>query len=345
MNEYAAPPERTMVRRDDLGLETPFAQPAEGMETISATMFAKVLAVDVVGMDDDYFDLGGDSLTAEQIVFAISAELNIDIPVSSLFDNSTPRRFTAYVQETLSKAPVTNSSEVDLRFPPLNHPVPGKPVYAIHAYQEHLSQFFELAVELDRRRHLIGIRPNEPVEARSHHVSIREQGRRIADALITREKQPKVLNLIGYSYGAWITCEIARHLVGCGWPAPKTLLLDPSAPWLKDYSFPHRLWRLRHEWGRAEAADAALRMKQALCGDPMEFLHHRDIRRFRPPTFDGFHPNIWFSEKCAPDGRLKAWTKYYGARTTTAVVPGDHNSLLRGQNVEKLAADVHRLFD
>ena len=45
-----------------------------------------MLGVDSVGVDDSFFDLGGDSLSAMRAVAAINAALGTDLAVSALFD-------------------------------------------------------------------------------------------------------------------------------------------------------------------------------------------------------------------------------------------------------------------
>ena len=48
--------------------------------------FAQVLGVERVGLDDSFFDLGGDSLSAMRVVAAINASLDAGLSVRALFD-------------------------------------------------------------------------------------------------------------------------------------------------------------------------------------------------------------------------------------------------------------------
>jgi hypothetical protein len=47
-----------------LRLPTPYAAPVGEVETVIAGAFAEIFSVGCVGADDDFFDLGGDSLLA-----------------------------------------------------------------------------------------------------------------------------------------------------------------------------------------------------------------------------------------------------------------------------------------
>jgi acyl carrier protein len=51
-----------------------------------AGVYAQVLGVDSVGVDESFFDLGGDSLSAMRAVAAIDAALEINLAVTALFD-------------------------------------------------------------------------------------------------------------------------------------------------------------------------------------------------------------------------------------------------------------------
>lgn len=55
-----------------------------------ARLFAEVLSVDAVAPDDDFFALGGTSLTATALVSRIRVELAVEASVAGVFDASTP---------------------------------------------------------------------------------------------------------------------------------------------------------------------------------------------------------------------------------------------------------------
>src|SRR5690606_4888714 len=63
--------------------------PTTPVEEIVAATFADVLGLERVGLDDDFFALGGNSLTATQVAARLSAALETDIGVRELFEAST----------------------------------------------------------------------------------------------------------------------------------------------------------------------------------------------------------------------------------------------------------------
>ncbi|PCK22363.1 non-ribosomal peptide synthetase, partial [Rhodococcus qingshengii] len=66
-----------------------FRSPRTPVEEIVAQVFAEVLGVERVGLDDDFFDLGGNSLIATQVVSRLSSALDARVPVRDLFEHST----------------------------------------------------------------------------------------------------------------------------------------------------------------------------------------------------------------------------------------------------------------
>ncbi|WP_306305362.1 condensation domain-containing protein, partial [Rhodococcoides yunnanense] len=63
-----------------------FRAPTTPVEEIVADTFAGVLGLDRVGLDDDFFELGGNSLIATQLVSRLSVALDTRLAVRILFD-------------------------------------------------------------------------------------------------------------------------------------------------------------------------------------------------------------------------------------------------------------------
>ncbi|WP_051028054.1 non-ribosomal peptide synthetase [Nocardia higoensis] len=66
-----------------------FRAPETPMERTIAEAFAEVLGVDAVGLDDSFFALGGDSLTATRVVARLGAAFDTEIPMQSFFETPT----------------------------------------------------------------------------------------------------------------------------------------------------------------------------------------------------------------------------------------------------------------
>ena len=76
---------------------TAFRAPQTETEKIVAAVFAEVLGVGRVGLDDDFFALGGDSLIATRVCARLQLALGREVPVRYLFDASTVGDLAEYL--------------------------------------------------------------------------------------------------------------------------------------------------------------------------------------------------------------------------------------------------------
>jgi amino acid adenylation domain-containing protein len=66
-----------------------FVAPRTPLQEAIAEIWAEVLGLERVGIDDSFFDLGGHSLLATQIISRLRTILRVDIPLRTLFDRPT----------------------------------------------------------------------------------------------------------------------------------------------------------------------------------------------------------------------------------------------------------------
>jgi amino acid adenylation domain-containing protein/non-ribosomal peptide synthase protein (TIGR01720 family) len=79
---------------------TAYRAPRTAREETLAGLFAEVLGVDRVGIDDGFFELGGHSLLATRLISRARAEMEIEIPIRKVFDLPTVAALAAWAAES-----------------------------------------------------------------------------------------------------------------------------------------------------------------------------------------------------------------------------------------------------
>jgi acyl transferase domain-containing protein len=98
--DHLVPPGATHPRPD---LDTPYVAPRTPREQAVADVWQEILGLDRVGVDDDFFALGGHSLAAVQIGTRVKARLGADLDLRAFFDHPT----VAHTADLLDSAPGT----------------------------------------------------------------------------------------------------------------------------------------------------------------------------------------------------------------------------------------------
>jgi amino acid adenylation domain-containing protein len=81
--------DRKALPAPDFEAGTVYRPPQNARQEVLCRLFAEVLGVPQVGIDDSFFDLGGQSMSAMRLISRIRAALQVDVSISALFDAPT----------------------------------------------------------------------------------------------------------------------------------------------------------------------------------------------------------------------------------------------------------------
>jgi surfactin family lipopeptide synthetase A len=76
----------------------PSGRAASDAETCICDIFCELLHLQSAGLDRNFFDLGGNSLSAVSLFAAIREQLGVQLPMSTIFSASTPRQIARIVE-------------------------------------------------------------------------------------------------------------------------------------------------------------------------------------------------------------------------------------------------------
>jgi amino acid adenylation domain-containing protein len=86
-------------------LDTRYVAPRNAAEQALAAIWADVLGLECVGVDDAFVDLGGDSLAAMRVASRVTAQAGVAIPLGVLLECATIAEMAARLAELLANRP------------------------------------------------------------------------------------------------------------------------------------------------------------------------------------------------------------------------------------------------
>ena len=230
--------------------EAPVGSP-DALERSLVDIWEDILEVGPIGVNDDFFDLGGHSLLSAQLMAEISQQFGVQPSLASFLQGPTVRELAALIRK---RSDATQWSPLVSLQPGGDRP----PLYLVHGLGGGVSGYVALARLLGRDQPVYGFEALGSDNDSQPDTSIEEMARRYADALITAQPEGPFC-LGGYSYGAAVAYEMACQLAKRGRRCACLVLIDSAAPgsdyytctlnlkWLLDFlaNFPNWLQDFR----------------------------------------------------------------------------------------------------
>jgi amino acid adenylation domain-containing protein len=136
-------------------LSSAYAPPRNHLEKQLTDVWRRFFGIEKVGIYDDFFELGGDSLKAMTILANIHKEIKIKIPLAEFFKNPVIAELSVYAGGTESSGLTSIEPVEDKEYYPLSSA--QKRLYVLHqldpgsvAYNESVVTRLERMMELDR---------------------------------------------------------------------------------------------------------------------------------------------------------------------------------------------------
>ncbi|WP_375591678.1 amino acid adenylation domain-containing protein [Chitiniphilus eburneus] len=205
-----------------------------GLESQIANVFARMLELDSISADDDFFAMGGHSLLAMRLAAELRRELNRPVSVGQIMVSPTVSRLAAVLSDEVAANDPANAG-----FGEVLHLRAGlgKPLFCIHPASGFAWQYSALARYLPKTLPLIGLQSPRPdgAIAASGDLAVA-----IDQHLVTlRRLQPQgPYHLVGYSLGGTIAHGLAARLQAEGETVAFLGLFDTYPPEGQDWSGP-----------------------------------------------------------------------------------------------------------
>ena len=196
--------------------------PRDALETQLVAIWENALKLQPIGVTDNYFELGGDSLRAVQIFAEIEQTLGKRLPVTSLIETPTVEALAPRVrQSTRSEGcdPVVAIQSQGTR----------PPFFGIHGRDGNVLFYREFSRLLSKEQPFYALQAQgldgKPIE----RTSVEAMAPYYLEGM--RKVQPRGPYLLGgYSFGGLAAYEIARHLRAAGEEVALLVLFDTANP-------------------------------------------------------------------------------------------------------------------
>ena len=185
-----------------------FVAPASATENALASIWSEVLGIKQVGLNDNFFDLGGQSLLALRVIGKINATLKVHLTVPVFFQHPTIERLAKVLEQR-------HLGRAEPRMLPLQHGHFGLPLYIIGAGPAEIK----IAESIDGNGAIFAVDVPFPVKW-THAIAAADRG-----ALPTVEQIGALYGdvlrayvgsspcvVLGYSFFGKIAFEAAREL-------------------------------------------------------------------------------------------------------------------------------------
>jgi len=211
------------------------------MVEVLTPIWQQVLGLPVVGIDDNFFDIGGDSALALQLFDEIARKCGRELPPVMIYHAPTISALAALLEEAAPRVPAMVQLKEGSAAPP---------IFIAHGLGGSVMDFYQIVKRMETSRPIFGLQAKgidgieEPLDR------IEDMAQYSLEAV--RQVQPHgPYHFIGFSLGGLVALEMAQQLVIQGERIGLLAMLD---------SYPHvsclstsqrcRLWA-RQTWRRA----------------------------------------------------------------------------------------------
>jgi acetoacetyl-CoA synthetase len=322
-------------------------------------IWQRVLQVSSVDVDDNFFDLGGDSSLALQLFNEIARAGGRELPP-----------VTIYVAPTIAALAAVLEQTADLRFPALVLLKDGSaqpPLFVTHGLGGSVIDFFQVVKNIQTSHSIHGMQAKGIDGTEEPFERIEDMAQFYLDAI--RQVQPRGPYLLaGYSLGGLVVLEMAQRLTAGGEKVALLAMLD-SYPDIRYLSLAQRI-RLMARLTTRRAANAM----KIPAGDALSLILRPSRRRsltprvsYRLPADMPLSPAMQRARECAYLALTRYQPRFYpgkirfiraetltdfpadpsaiwgrlAAKFEVETVPGDHLGIM-STHYEELASAISR---
>ncbi|MEI2580369.1 amino acid adenylation domain-containing protein [Scytonema sp. PRP1] len=207
---------------NNLAMQASFVPPLDIVEQKLAQIWAEVLKVYPVGIKDNFFDIGGHSLLAVQLMARIEQQFKKNLPLAALFQNSTIEQLATILRQPID---ALNWSPIV----PIQPNGSKRPFFCVPGTGGNTIYLYNLAHHLGKEQPFYGLQSLGVDGESKPHTRIEDMAAYYIEAIHSIQPSGPYL-LGGHSFGGMVAFEMATQLHERGYEVALLALLDSRAP-------------------------------------------------------------------------------------------------------------------
>jgi amino acid adenylation domain-containing protein len=197
------------------------AQPRDDIEIELVRLWQDLLSLDAIGIEEDFFEIGGDSLAASLMALDIERRFDVEFPLSLFIERRTVARIAAWLRERGEAPGCLIPVQPSGAAPPL-FVVPGG--YGNVLFLRHLAR------QLGPEQPLFALQSTRSATGlRQYYRDVDEVAGTYLEE-IRRARPAGPYRLAGYSFGGYVALEMAHRLLRQGEEVSLLVMLDTYPP-------------------------------------------------------------------------------------------------------------------
>lgn len=210
------------IERARLGLSTPLVGPRNELERRIVDIWQDELGVNPIGVEDDYYELGGNSLRGIEIFLRIEREFGARLPLAALVERPTISHLAGLIEQPAA-APEWRC------LVPMTRRGPRPAFFGIHDSSGNVVVYRRLVEHLGPEQPFYGLQYPDQEQRPIPRLSIEAMATRYLEEIrLAQPAGPYYLG--GYSIGGLIAFEAAQQLLAAGQEVALLAMFDSWAP-------------------------------------------------------------------------------------------------------------------
>ena len=204
-----------------------FVNAHDDIESQLIKLWENLLGVEPIGVQDDFFELGGNSLLAVRLFADIERKFAKKLPLAALFPTATIAAISQIIHQEpgLENTPKVNYSSLVEIQPQGTKP----PLFMIHPLGGEILCYRDLAIHLGSDQPVYGLRPQGIDGKQPLLLRVEDMAAKYLREMQTIQPQGPYF-VGGYSFGGIVAYEIAQQIRSQGQEVALLAMLDTCRP-------------------------------------------------------------------------------------------------------------------